>query len=107
MNASFILWALTYLVMFAIPVIGLRGITPRPPAWLRVVSISGFSMTLLYTVLSIFPIIEVQSIFAFAAKIIGVIIAVNAMGVAIFLVAERRRRNKEQSAELESGKAVV
>ena len=57
--------------------------------------------------LAIFPIIEVQSIFAFAAKIIGVIIAVNAMGVAIFLVAERRRRNKEQSVELESGKAVV
>ena len=93
--------------MFAIPVIGLRGITPRPPAWLKVVSISGFLMTLLYTVLSIFPIIEVQSIFAFAAKIIGVIIAVNAMGVAIFLVAERRRRNKQQSVELENGKAVV
>jgi amino acid transporter len=107
LNASFILWALTYLVMFAIPVLGLRGVTPRPPAWLKVVSISGFLMTLLYTVLSIFPIIEVQSIFAFAAKIIGVIITVNAMGLAIFLVAERRRRNKEQSVELESGKDLV
>src|SRR5262249_51567528 len=60
-NGSGMFYALTYLVMFAVPIAGLRGVRPGPPAWLRVVSLSGFLMTLLYVVLSIFPIIPVGS----------------------------------------------
>jgi hypothetical protein len=40
-NASGIFYALTYVVMFAIPLFGLRGVTPRPPLWLRLASLSG------------------------------------------------------------------
>jgi amino acid transporter len=89
-NAGGMFYALGYVVMFAIPLFGLRGITPRPPLWLKVVSLSGFLMTVLYLVLSVFPIIKVESVATFALKITLVIVAANALGVLI-LVSERRR----------------
>src|SRR6185295_431008 len=91
-NASGIFYALTYLVMFAIPLYGLKGVEPRPPVWLRLASGSGLAMTLLYVGLSIFPIIQVQSWVAFAAKIAGVIIVANIIGFAFYTVAARSRR---------------
>jgi len=93
-NAAGIFYALTYLVMFAIPLIGLRGIKPRPPLWLRIASGSGLLMTLLYVALSIFPIIRVESQASFTAKISTVIVAANILGVSLFLLAERRRRSR-------------
>jgi amino acid transporter len=56
-NAGGIFYALTYVVMFALPLFGLRDVTPRPSPWLRLASVSGLLMTLLYIVLSVFPII--------------------------------------------------
>jgi len=91
-NASGIFYALTYLVMFAIPLFGLRGVEPGPPIWLRVAAASGLLMTLLYVGLSIFPIIQVQSWVAFAVKIAGVIIVANIVGFAFYTVAARSRR---------------
>lgn len=90
-NSSGIFYALTYLVMFAIPLAGLRDIERRPPAWLRAAALSGFLMTLLYVVLSVFPIIPVGSRLTFTAKIIGMVVLANLIGGAIFLVELRRR----------------
>jgi amino acid transporter len=89
-NAGGMFYALTYVVMFAVPLFGLRGITPRPPLWLRVVSLSGLLMTLLYVALSVFPIIKVESVATFALKITLVITLANALGVAILISARRR-----------------
>src|SRR5258708_2343718 len=50
-NASGILYALTYLVLFALPIAGKEA-----SLWVRIACVSGFLMTLLYVVLSIFPI---------------------------------------------------
>jgi glutamate:GABA antiporter len=91
-NASGVFYALTYLVMFAIPLLGLRGIEPRPPLWLKICALSGFLMTLLYVSLSIVPIIPVESRLLFALKISGLIVLTNALGFAIYRVAERRRQ---------------
>ena len=89
-NASGIFYALTYVVMFAIPLIGLRGLAPRPPVWLRVASLSGLLMTLLYVVLSVFPIIKVESVATFALKISLVIVVMNLVGIGILVAARRR-----------------
>jgi amino acid transporter len=91
-NASGVFYALTYLVMFAIPLIGLRGLEPRPPVWLRICALSGFLMTVLYVSLSIMPIIQVESRLAFALKISGLIILANVLGLAIYRLAAQRRR---------------
>jgi amino acid transporter len=92
LNTGLIFYALTYLVMFAIPLIGLRGIEVHRPVWLRAAAASGFLVTLLFAVLALFPIIEVGSSLAFAAKISVAVVAANLIGVSIFVVGDRRRR---------------
>ncbi len=90
-NAAGILYGLTYLVMFAIPLVGLRGVTPKPRRWLRVAAGSGFAVTGLYVVLSIFPIIGVASWLSFALKISGVIVLLNVIGIAVYVTGRRHR----------------
>src|SRR5678815_3570134 len=79
-NAGGMFYALTYVVMFAIPLFGLRKVTPRPPLWLRAASFSGLATTVLYVLLSAFPIIQVASVATFALKISGVIVGANVVG---------------------------
>jgi hypothetical protein len=92
-NASGIFYGLTYLVMFAIPLVGLRGVTPRPPLWIKGAAWSGLLITVLYIVLSIFPIIRVASVAGFALKISVVVVLLNLVGVAILVAARRRSQS--------------
>src|SRR5262249_3030972 len=95
-NASAIFYALTYLVMFAIPLAS-RRIGSRPPLWLKAAALSGFLMTLLYATLSVLPIVAVASRLTFALKICGVIAATNAIGLAIYW------KNASRAASVSSG----
>ena len=95
-NASGMFYALTYVVMFAIPLFGLRGVTPRPPLWLQLASWSGLLMTLLYIALSVFPIIKVASVATFALKISTMIVVMNLVGIGILVAARRRSRGSVQ-----------
>jgi hypothetical protein len=83
-NASSIFYALTYLVMFSIPLFGLRG-RAATPFWLKASALSGFLMTLLFVALSILPIIDVESRLLFALKISSLIVLTNVAGAATFL----------------------
>lgn len=89
-NASGVFYALTYLVMFAIPLIGLRASGQKVPLWLKVAAFCGFAMTLLYVALSIVPIIQVESRLMFAVKIGGLIVVANLIGLFVYLVSRRR-----------------
>jgi amino acid transporter len=80
-NAAGIFYALTYLVMFAIPLAGPRA---ARSIWLRIAAASGFLMTLLYVVLSVLPIIQVDNRFVFALKIAAVILVTNVIGAVVF-----------------------
>jgi glutamate:GABA antiporter len=88
-NASAVFYALTYLVMFAIPIFGLRNTVSPPPVWLRVAAVSGFLMTLLFVVVSVIPIIQVENRLAFGLKISGLIIVTNLIGFAVYKLARR------------------
>src|SRR5215467_888274 len=90
-NSAGIFYALTYLVMFLVPITGLKDLEPRPPGWLRLAALSGFLMTLLYVVLSVFPIIPVGSRLSFTSKIVGLVFFANLIGCVIFLVEHRKR----------------
>jgi amino acid transporter len=89
-NASGLFYALTYVAMFMIPLVGIPGVKPGPPVWLRIASASGLLMTLLYVGLSIIPIVHVESRRTFALKISGLIIISNLIGIAIFNLARRK-----------------
>lgn len=87
-NAGIICWALTYLVMFSIPL----AASGEKPSWgIRLASVSGFVMTLLYVIFSVFPIVDVKSAAFFALKIGGVVAAINLAGAWYFRRAGERR----------------
>ncbi len=89
-NASGIFYGITYIVLFAIPLFGLRGVTPRPPLWLKLASVSCLLITALYIVLSVFPIVQVASVRGFALKIVGMVVVMNLVGIGILVAARRR-----------------
>ncbi len=97
-NAGGMFYALTYVVMFSIPLFGLRGVTPRPALWLRIASGSGLLMTVLYIVLSVFPIIKVESVSTFALKIATVIVVMNLVGIGILYAGRRRAQRMASEA---------
>ena len=87
-NASVILYALMYLVMFAIPLLG-RG--EKAPWSVRLAALSGFATTALYVALSIFPVITVASPLAFTLKVGGTVLGLNLFGALYFWYAQSRR----------------
>jgi amino acid transporter len=87
-NGSGVSYALTYLVMFAIP---LAAPGRKPPWPVRLAALSGFTMTLLYVVLSVFPIIEVKDGASFGLKIGAVVLGSNVLGALFFWRARARR----------------
>jgi amino acid transporter len=92
-NAAGVFYGIAYLVMFAIPLIGLHDVRADAPLWLRIAAISGFVVTLLFIVFSTFPIVEVVNPYWFAAKIIGVTLVTNLVGVAVFASGRKRVQN--------------
>ena len=89
-NAAGVLYGLTYLVLFAIPIVGLARTEQRAPLWIRIVAVVGFATATLYAVLSIFPIVDVVSRLAFALKIGGVVVVANVLGIALYSRSRRR-----------------
>jgi amino acid transporter len=83
-NSAGIFYGLTYLAMFAVPLFGMRRARIAPPAWVKLCAISGLLMTALYVTLSVLPIIPVGSRTVFALKIVGLIIATNVVGAALY-----------------------
>ena len=83
-NSAGIFYGLTYLAMFAVPLFGLRRAAVRAPWWIKACAASGLLMTGLYVTLSVLPIIPVGSRTMFAAKIIGLIVVTNLIGVALY-----------------------
>jgi amino acid transporter len=88
-NACVVFYALTYVVMFAIPLVSRPGIGLETPWWLRLASASGLVMTVLYIGFSVFPLVAVESTPAFALKIGLVVVGLNLVGVWIFVTKAR------------------
>jgi glutamate:GABA antiporter len=89
---AFTFYAIVYLALFAIPFLSPKNRGLRPRLWLRLAAISGFLMTLLYVVLSIFPIIDVESSWGYCLKIAAVVLGANFVGWMIYRAGRRRSR---------------
>ena len=88
---AFAFYAIAYLALFAIPLLARKDLGLKPGRLMRLGAASGFVMTLLYIVLSIFPIVDVQSSWEYSAKTAGGIVGANLLGVAIYVT--RRKAN--------------
>lgn len=90
-NAATIFYATTYVVLFAIPLFAAARIGLRAPLWLRVASLSGLLVSLLGIALTVVPIVDVESSYAFAAKLVAVTLAFNAAGALLYRWGRRRK----------------
>jgi len=100
-NAGGILYAFTYIAMFAIPIFGARRLGARPPLWLQLASAAGLLVSVLYSVLSIFPIIDVRNPGQFAGKIVLTLAGATAVGLGIY--AAGRWKERENAIDRVSG----
>ena len=89
---SFTFYGIAYLALFAIPVLARKERGLRASLGVRVAAISGFLVTLLFVVLSVFPIISVGSAGRYSLKIAGVVLGANVLGYIIY------RANPRESA---------
>lgn len=89
-NAGGVFYALTYLVLFAIPLFGMKALGIRAPWWLKVACASGFLVTLVYIRFAIAPITEVENLQAFALKIIATVLIANVVGLGIYVLRKRK-----------------
>ena len=84
-------YGLAYLAMFAIPLIARKELGIRPGLWLRIASASGFFITLLFVLLSVFPIIPVESQSAYTLKTVGFVAGANAFAVLLYRLGRRKQ----------------
>jgi amino acid transporter len=87
---AFTFYAIAYLALFAIPFLSRKDRGLRPRWWLRLAAVSGFLMTLVYVVLSIFPIIDVESSWGYSLKIATVVLGANVLGWILYRAGRRK-----------------
>jgi len=87
---SFTFYGLAYLAMFAIPILARKDRGLRPKLWLRFAAASGFLVTLLFVLLSAFPIIKVANQMAYTLKTVSVILGANVIGWLIYRAGSRK-----------------
>jgi glutamate:GABA antiporter len=89
--SAIVLYALTYVALFALPWMGNRALRKALPAWLKVVAFCGFLASLVSLFIAVYPIVDVASRAAYAAKICGVVVVANMAGILIYRAGGRAR----------------
>jgi amino acid transporter len=89
-NAGGVFYALTYLVLFAIPLFGMKALGVKAPWWLKIACASGFIVTLIYIRYSIVPITNVEDLRSFGLKIIVTVVIANVVGVGLYVLRTRK-----------------
>jgi len=100
---SFAFYGLAYLAMFAIPLLGRRDRGLRPKLWLRLAAVSGFLVTLVFVLLSVFPVIEVRNKGIYSLKTAVIIVGTNALGFLVYRLGQRRSRASANTVATDSG----
>ncbi len=88
-NSSSECYALAYLAMFSIPLVGAASLRKRLPGWVGVVCAAGVVVMLFIIVLNAYPFVGVDKPMVFVAEIVGTTLAVNAVGFLFYKVRSR------------------
>jgi len=89
LNLAFTFYGLAYLALFAVPILAKKDRGLRPRLWLRFAAASGFLVTLLFVLFSIFPIIKVESQTSYIIKTAAVLLGANALGLLLYRFGSR------------------
>ena len=83
-NSSDVHYAIAYVALFALPLVGTRALRQGLPGWLKIAAAAGLFSSLVALLIAVYPIIDVVSPLAYAAKISATVIVSNIVGVAIY-----------------------
>ena len=83
-EASVALYAIAYIGLFALPLLGRAALRARLPLWVRAVSAAGLVSSMVSLFIAVYPIVDVVSRGAFAAKICSVVAVSNGLGILIY-----------------------
>jgi hypothetical protein len=90
-NSSIVLYGITYVSLFALPVFGNAALRKALPGWLKAVSVAGLLASLISLFIAVYPIVDVVSKTAYAAKICSIVVIANMTGVLIYRAGQRKR----------------
>lgn len=91
-NAAITHYEISYLAMFAIPLIGSSALRKTLPQWIRWTSLTGFCATLFSLLISAYPFVDVVNPRIYAAKILGTTLISNIIGYTFY-----RTRNRNSA----------
>jgi amino acid transporter len=89
-NASIVHYAIAYVALFAIPVFGMRRLRAALPTWLKIAAAAGMGASAISLFIAVYPVVDVVSRMAYAAKISSVVLVTNIAGVAFYRAGKRR-----------------
>src|SRR5215467_6355722 len=90
-GASIALYAIAYVALFALPLLGRRALRSALPAWVKVMSLAGLISSVVSLVIMVYPIIDVADPGMYAAKICAVVVVSNMLGMAIYKGGQRKK----------------
>ena len=88
--ASDVHYAIAYAALFLIPLAGAAALRAKLPGWLKAAAAAGLVTSLVSMFIAVYPIVDVVSKGAYAAKICAVVTVSNAIGVLIYRWGRRR-----------------
>jgi amino acid transporter len=88
-NASLTHYEVSYLVMFAIPLLGAAGLRKALPRWLKWTSVLGMGATLFSLLISAYPFVSVVNPLSYATKIVGTLLLSNLLAVTSYRLRTR------------------
>jgi amino acid transporter len=83
-NASNILYGLAYMAMFAIPLVGMKVVRGRIPAWVAALCAVGFCATLFSCLTNAYPFLDVANPLQFGIKIVLTTVLTNVLGYVFY-----------------------
>jgi hypothetical protein len=94
---SFTFYGLAYLALFSIPIFSPKSLGLRPALWLRFAAFAGLLSTLLFVVLSVFPVVTLENPWRYSLKIASVVIGANLLGLIAYLASLRNATHNGRS----------
>ena len=82
--SSVVHYAIAYLALFALPLVGRPALRSALPFWVKLVAVGGFGSSLVSLLIGVYPIVDVTSKVEYAAKILAVVVIANMAGVTIY-----------------------
>jgi len=83
-------YAIAYAALFALPLLGNAALRAALPLWVRLISAAGLASSLVSLAITVYPIVDVTSRAAYAARVAAVVVISNLAAVWIYHGGRRR-----------------